>query len=169
MKILKPETLRHKTVQGKMRLMQDRRVTRRAQNCGHSYSVTVSKELELVYKPVPPYPQRLRQEKKIQFTQDIFETLRKVEINIPLIDAIKLIPSYAKFIKELCTNKRSLRDHEEVKLNKEVSAVLSRKFPPKLKDPGSFTIPCKIGDHVFERALLDLGSSINLLPFSIYK
>ncbi|RWR73276.1 hypothetical protein CKAN_00154200 [Cinnamomum micranthum f. kanehirae] len=124
---------------------------------------------ERVYKPVPPYPQRLRQEKKNQFTQDIFETLRKVEINIPLIDAIKQIPSYAKFIKELCTNKMRFRDREEVKLTEEVSAVLSRKLPPKLKDPGSFTIPCKIGDHTFERALLDLGSSINLLPFSVYE
>ena len=131
--------------------------------------VTTSKEPERVYKPVPPYPQRLRQERKSQFTQDIFETLRKVEINIPLIDAIKQIPSYAKFIKELCTNKRRFKDHEEVKLTEEVSAVLSRKLPPKLKDPGSFTITCKIGDHMFERALLDLGSSINLLPFSVYE
>ena len=121
-----------------------------------------------MYKPVLPYPQRLRQEKS-QFTQGIFETLRKVEINIPLIDDIKQIPSYAKFIKELCTNKRTFRDHEEVKLIEEVSAVLSRKLPPKLKDPGSFTIACKIEDHIFERALLDLGSSINLLPFSVYE
>ncbi|RWR88646.1 hypothetical protein CKAN_01767600 [Cinnamomum micranthum f. kanehirae] len=132
-------------------------------------SETTSIAPQRVYKPVPPYPQRLRQEKKSQFTQDIFETLRKVEINIPLIDAIKQIPSYAKFIKELCTNKRRFRDREEVKLTEEVSAVLSRKLPPKLKDPGSFTIPCKIGDHTFERALLNLGSSINLLSFSVYE
>ncbi|XXG85915.1 hypothetical protein AAC387_Pa11g0912 [Persea americana] len=54
--------------------------------------VTTSKEPERVYKPVPPYPQRLKKEKKSQFMQYIFEILRKVDINIPLIDAIKQIP-----------------------------------------------------------------------------
>jgi predicted aspartyl protease len=47
--------------------------------------------------------------------------------------------------------------------------VLLRKLPPKLKDPGSFTIPSKIGDQLFDRALLDLGASINLLPYTIYE
>jgi hypothetical protein len=51
-----------------------------------------------------------------------------------------------------------------VALAEEVSAVLLRKLPPKLKDPGSFTIPCRIGDQLFERALLDLGAGVNLLP-----
>jgi hypothetical protein len=44
-----------------------------------------------------------------------------------------------------------------------------RKLPPKLKDPGSFTIPCKIGDQLFDRALLDLGARINLLPYTVYE
>jgi hypothetical protein len=44
-----------------------------------------------------------------------------------------------------------------VALIEEVNAVLLRKLPPKLKDLGSFTIPCRIGDHDFEQALLDLG------------
>lgn len=54
-------------------------------------------------------------------------------------------------------------------LTKEVSAVLLRKLPPKLKDLGSFTIPCKIGDQLFDPALLDLGASINLLPYTLYE
>ncbi|XP_068317146.1 uncharacterized protein [Pyrus communis] len=41
-------------------------------------------------------------------------------------------------------------------------------MPPKLQDPGSFTIPCVIGDFKFNKAFLDLGSSVNLMPFSIY-
>ena len=67
--------------------------------------------------------------------------LRKVDINIPLLDAIKKIASYAKFLKDFCTNKRKFQEHETVVLTKEVSAVLLRKLPPKLKDPNSFTIP----------------------------
>ncbi|XP_059429103.1 uncharacterized protein LOC132162906 [Corylus avellana] len=49
------------------------------------------------------------------------------------------------------------------------TAVLLRKLPPKLKDPGSFTTPCRIGDHLFYRALLDLGVGVNLLPYNVYE
>jgi hypothetical protein len=61
------------------------------------------------------------------------------------------------------------KEHETMALTKEISAVLLRKLPPKLKDLGSFTIPCKIGDHLFERALLDLGAGVNLFPFIVYE
>jgi hypothetical protein len=54
-------------------------------------------------------------------------------------------------------------------LTEEVSAVLLRKLPPKLKDPRSFNIPYRIGDHDFERALLDLGAGVNLMPYMVYE
>ena len=54
-------------------------------------------------------------------------------------------------------------------LTEECSAILQRKFPQKLKDPSSFTIPYKIGNSIFERALCDLGANINLMPLSIFK
>jgi hypothetical protein len=82
--------------------------------------------------------------------------LRKVEINIPLLDAIQQIPVYVKFLKDCCTHKQKFQEHETLALTEEVSAVLLRKLPPKLKDPGNFTIPCRIGDHDFEQALQDL-------------
>ena len=72
-------------------------------------------------------------------------------------------------MKDCCTHKRKFHEHETVALTEEVSAVLSRKVPPKLKDPSSFTIPCKIGDHLFKRALLDLGASVNLLPYIVFE
>jgi hypothetical protein len=56
-----------------------------------------------------------------------------------------------------------------VALTKEVSAVLLRKLPPKIKDPGSFTIPCRIGDHDCEQSLLDLGAGVNLMPYTVYE
>jgi hypothetical protein len=92
-----------------------------------------------------------------------------VQINIPLLDAIKQIPSYAKFLKDCCTNKRRFQEHETLALTEEVSAVLLRKLSPKLKDPGSFTIPCKIGDHDCERSLLNLGAGVNLMPYTGYE
>ena len=54
-------------------------------------------------------------------------------------------------------------------LTEECSAILKRKLPQKLKDLGSFTIPCKIGNSIFERALCDLGASINFMPLSFFR
>ncbi|XP_048432231.1 uncharacterized protein LOC125473453 [Pyrus x bretschneideri] len=101
--------------------------------------------------------------------KEILDTFRQVQVNLPLLDAIKQVPKYAKFLKELCTNKRRFNDQETVALSEEVSAVLQRKLPPKLKDAGSFTIPCVIGGKEFGRALCDLGASINLMPYSVYE
>lgn len=69
----------------------------------------------------------------------------------------------------LCQNIR-LQDYETVELTEECNAILHKKLPQKLKNPGSFIIPCVIicGSHV-NRALCNLGASINLMPFSIYR
>ncbi|CAN6707340.1 unnamed protein product [Malus baccata var. baccata] len=115
-----------------------------------------------------PFPSRLKQSKKEENEKDILETFRKVQVNIPLLDAIKQVPRYAKFLKELRTTRRRISNKEVVQVSENVSAVLQRKLPPKCKDPGSFTIPCVIGNTKFERAMLDLGASINVMPYSIY-
>ncbi|CAN6581013.1 unnamed protein product [Malus baccata var. baccata] len=115
-----------------------------------------------------PFPSRFKQTKKEEAEKDILETFRKVQVNIPLLDAIKQVPRYAKFLKELCTTKKRISNKEVVQVSENVSAVLQRKLPPKCKDPGSFTIPCVIGNTKFEHAMLDLGASINVMPYSIY-
>ncbi|XP_034203540.1 uncharacterized protein LOC117618018 [Prunus dulcis] len=115
------------------------------------------------FRPIAPFPSRLSKSKKDQGLDEIMETFKKVQINIPLLNAIAQIPKYAKFLKDLCTNKRRFKEHEQVALSEEVSAVLQRKLPPKLKDPGSFSIPCIVGDFKIPKALLDLGASINLI------
>ncbi|KAK5785997.1 hypothetical protein PVK06_040621 [Gossypium arboreum] len=79
------------------------------------------------------------------------------------------MPTYAKFLKELLTNKRKFEDLSTVELNEECSAILQNKLPTKLKDPGSFTIPCLIGSLNVEKALADLGASINLMPYKMFK
>ncbi|CAN6694213.1 unnamed protein product [Malus baccata var. baccata] len=115
-----------------------------------------------------PFLSRFKQTKKEEAEKDILETFRKVQVNIPLLDAIKQVPRYAKFLKELCTTKKRISNKEVVQVSDNVSAVLQRKLPPKCKDPGSFTIPCVIGNTKFEHAMLDLGASINVMPYSIY-
>ncbi|TYG46003.1 hypothetical protein ES288_D11G221200v1 [Gossypium darwinii] len=120
------------------------------------------------YVPKAPFPQRLRNEKSDDVNAEILETFRKVQVNIPLIDAIKQVPRYAKFLKELCTSKRKLIGNEKISLGENVSAVFQKKLPIKCKDPGMCSIPCKIGDLKLDRAMLDLGASINFMPRSIY-
>ncbi|KAM1048644.1 hypothetical protein ACFX2C_027835 [Malus domestica] len=116
-----------------------------------------------------PFPHRFMQSKKDENEKDILETFRKVQVNIPLLEAIKQVPKYAKFLKELCTNKTRKSNKEVVKVSENVSAVLQRKLPTKCKHPGSFTIPCIIGTTRFEHAMLDLGASINVMPYYIYE
>ncbi|XP_031108596.1 uncharacterized protein LOC116013076 [Ipomoea triloba] len=118
---------------------------------------------------LPPFPSRLAKSNEEEHENQILETFRKVEINIPLLEAITQIPKYAKFLKELCTNKRKLKSKEKIILGKNVSAMISNDLPRKCKDPGMFTLPCIIGNKKIKRAMLDLGASINVMPFSIYQ
>ena len=116
-----------------------------------------------------PYPQRLKKHKlDKQFTK-FMEVFKKLHINIPFADALEQMPSYVKYMKDILSQKRRLADFETVNLTEERNAILQRKLPQKLKDPGSFTIPCTIGNAIFKRALCDLGASINLMPLSIFK
>ena len=47
------------------------------------------------------------------------------------------------------------------------SAIIQQKLPAKMKDPGSFTIPCSKGKYEFKKAICDSGASINLMPLSV--
>jgi len=88
------------------------------------------------------------------------------------LDAIKQIPRYAKFLKELCTHKRRLKGNEKISMGRNVSALIGKfvpQIPEKCKDPGTFCVPCIIGNNKFENAMLDLGASINVMPLSIFK
>ncbi|CAJ2652048.1 unnamed protein product [Trifolium pratense] len=97
------------------------------------------------------------------------KVLNKLEMAIPLVEALEQMPSYAKFLKELLTKKRKPLDDEMVSMTEECSALIQRKLPQKKKDPGSFTIPCSIGDLTIGKALCDLGASVNLMPLSMMK
>ena len=82
---------------------------------------------------------------------------------------IKQVPTYAKFLKDLCTIKRGLNIDKKAFLMEQVSAIIKCKTPVKYKDPGYPIIFVNIGGTYVEKALLDLGASVNLLPYSIYK
>ncbi|XP_057965435.1 uncharacterized protein LOC131155997 [Malania oleifera] len=132
-------------------------------------SVDMEAKTSKEYQPVVPYPQRLTTGQKNKYHTEIQEIFKQVKINIPLLDAIQQVPSYAKFLKDLCIVKRKLNVKKKTFLTEQVSALILSETPQKLKDPGSPTISIMIGESHIGRALLDLGSSVNLLPFSIYE
>jgi len=122
------------------------------------------------FKTISPFPLSSSRSKKEDKEKEILEVFKKVKLNIPLIDVIKHISKYAKFLKELCTTKRSykLKGHEMVSMSEVVSAVVQKNMPLKQKRPSAFTIPCVIGNASFKRALCNLGASISVMSKHVY-
>lgn len=118
-------------------------------------------------KPSPPYPQRLAKKNGENQFKKFIDMMKSLSINVPLVEALEQMPGYAKFMKHLVTKKRSM-DFETIKVTHQVSAIVHL-MAPKLEDPGAFTIPYTIGSAEFAKALCDLGASINLMPYSVYK
>ena len=127
------------------------------------------KEDSMKHSMPPPFPQALRSKKKASQQAGILEVLRQVKVNIPLLDIMKQVPAYAKFLKDLCTIKKGLGIEKKAFLTEQVSAIIQGKNPVKYKDPGSPTISINIGGTSIDKALLDSGASVNLLPYSVYK
>nr|GEV98394.1 reverse transcriptase domain-containing protein [Tanacetum cinerariifolium] len=84
-------------------------------------------------------------------------------------DALLLMPKFASTIKSLLTNKDKLFELAKMPLNENCSAMLLKKLPEKLGDPGKFFIPCDFSGIDVCHALADLGASINLMLLSIWK
>ncbi|XP_063947519.1 uncharacterized protein LOC135152037 [Daucus carota subsp. sativus] len=124
---------------------------------------------EVVYKPRVPYPQRRISPKQSAQMEKILEVFKQVKVNIPLLDVIQQIPSYAKSLKELYTHKRTNHVPKKAFLTSHISSILSNQIPVKYKDPGCPTISCVIGEAFVDKALLDLGASVNLFPYSVYQ
>ncbi|XP_057746987.1 uncharacterized protein LOC130966220 [Arachis stenosperma] len=97
---------------------------------------------------------------------DLFASLN---VNIPFIKAIQQMPAFIKYMKELLPRKSSLKGGQTIVMNKECSTLIQPELPTKRRDPGSFHILCVIGETFFDKALCDLGASINLLPLSLVK
>jgi hypothetical protein len=116
-----------------------------------------------------PFPHAITKQRKVNHNSEIFETFKQVRINIPLLDAIKQVFSYTKFLKDLCIVKIKLNVKKKAFLADQVSGFLHNNNALKYKDPGCPTISCFIGEHKIEKALLDLGASVNLLPYSVFQ
>nr|GEU39334.1 hypothetical protein [Tanacetum cinerariifolium] len=120
-----------------------------------------------------PYPSRLNDQKlsdkATNQIEKFFQIFHDLHFDISFADTLLLMPKFASTIKSLLTNKDKLFELAKVPLNENCSAMLLKKLPEKLGDPGKFLIPCDfLGIDVYH-ALADLGASINLMPLSIWK
>nr|GFA78220.1 reverse transcriptase domain-containing protein [Tanacetum cinerariifolium] len=79
------------------------------------------------------------------------------------------MPKFAPMFKKLLNNKDKLIELTKTPLNENCSAVVLKKLPEKLGDPGHFLITCDFTGLDNCLALADLGASINLIPLSIWK
>ena len=79
-------------------------------------------------KPSPPFPQSLKTKKKAINQAEILEVLRQVKVKIPLLDMIKQVPTYAKFLKDLCTIKKGLSIGKKAFLTEQVSSIIQCKL-----------------------------------------
>ena len=121
------------------------------------------------FVPRAPYPVRLVQCQKQPMFDEIKEVFKNVHINIPFLMAIQQIPSYAKFLKDLCTVKRKTQVPRDVFSAEQTSSFVQQGGVVKYKDPGRLIVLCKLGENYFGNGLLDLGSSVNVLPYYLYK
>ncbi|XP_076909772.1 uncharacterized protein LOC143567187 [Bidens hawaiensis] len=116
-----------------------------------------------------PYPARLLRQKYAQEYGHFLDMFKQLKINLPFVEALQHMPKYAKFLKYLLSNKKKLEGLSTVCLNEGCSAVVQNKLPEKLACLGHFTIPCLFGSSTESYALAELGASINLMPYSLYK
>ncbi|GJS17874.1 reverse transcriptase domain-containing protein [Tanacetum coccineum] len=124
-------------------------------------------------KPSLPYPSRLAKE-KIREKDDILaskfmEIFRNLHFELSFADALIHMPKFAPMFKKMLNNKDKLIELTKTPLNENCSAVVLKKLPEKLGDPGRFLIPCDFLEFDSYLALADLGASINLMPLSIWK
>ncbi|XP_074304989.1 uncharacterized protein LOC141639908 [Silene latifolia] len=95
--------------------------------------------------------------------------LDKLKVTLPFTEVILNMLTYAKFLKDVLSKKRTLGNQELVALTEDCSAVLMNKMPTKLGDLGNFSIPCIVGNVPISRALCDIGVSVSVLPLNIAK
>ncbi|XP_059295545.1 uncharacterized protein LOC132048878 [Lycium ferocissimum] len=124
--------------------------------------------LTQLFKSKPPFPQRLVKKKEDAKFEIFYDQLKQLSLNFPFLEAIKEMPDFAKYLKDLLTKKKMVQ-HETVSLTHTVSSIISTTTVQKKGDPGAFPIPCSARHHDVARTLCDNGASINLMPLVIYK
>nr|GEU93404.1 DNA-directed DNA polymerase [Tanacetum cinerariifolium] len=134
---------------------------------------------QVVYAPKPnpkssiPYPSRRNNERNREKTnnqiENFYQIFKDMSFKISFADALILMPKFVSTLKALIGNKEELSEIARTPLNEHCYAVLLKKLPEKLGDPCKFLIPCEFPGMAECLALADLGASINLMTFFVWK
>nr|GEW46321.1 reverse transcriptase domain-containing protein [Tanacetum cinerariifolium] len=124
-------------------------------------------------KPSIPYPSRRdnerRRDQAIEQIEKFYKIFKEISFEISFMDALMLMPKFASTLKALIGNKEKLSEIARTSMNEHCSTVILNKLPKKLGDPRKFLIPCEFPRMDACLALADLGTSINLMPLSVWK
>ncbi|GJU73499.1 hypothetical protein Tco_1264904 [Tanacetum coccineum] len=114
-------------------------------------------------------PKKSSREKRQSFSSKFMEIFRNLHFELSFADALLHMPKFAPMFRKLLNDKDKIIDLTKTPVNENCSAVILKKFPEKLGDPGRFLIPCDFPEMNECLALADLGASINLMPLSIWR
>ncbi|GJV14099.1 hypothetical protein Tco_1359422 [Tanacetum coccineum] len=110
-------------------------------------------------KPNIPYPSRRddqkSRDKALNQMEKILQIFQDLRFDISFTDALLLMPRFAPTIKSLLMNKEKLLELAKIPLNENCSAMLLKKLPEKLGDPGKFLIPCNFPPEIKQLAIKD--------------
>ncbi|GKC42444.1 reverse transcriptase domain-containing protein, partial [Tanacetum coccineum] len=124
-------------------------------------------------KPAIPYPSRANKQKLREKADNLalkfVKIFKELHFELSFADALLHMPKFASMFKSLLNNKEKLFELAKTPVNENFLAVILKKLPKKLRDPGKFLIPCDFPELVECLALADLGASINLMPLSIWE
>ncbi|GKC60744.1 reverse transcriptase domain-containing protein [Tanacetum coccineum] len=119
------------------------------------------------------YPSRANKEKLREkddlLASKFMEIFQNLHFELSFADALLHMPKFTPMFRKLLNDKDKMIEFTKTLVNENCSAVILKKFPEKLGDPGRFLIPCDFPEMNECLALADLGASINLMPLSIWK
>lgn len=116
-----------------------------------------------------PYPHAHTKKDNARNYARFLDIFSHLQTNIPFSEALKQMPTYAKFMKDILTNKMRDMDQETINIDFSYSAIIQRTIPRKEIDLGRITLLVTMGNVYIGKSLIDLGSSINLIPLSVVK
>ncbi|KAK9928647.1 hypothetical protein M0R45_025771 [Rubus argutus] len=125
--------------------------------------------LSMSKKGVNKAADKKKKNKKKGRMTEVFDIFTKADVNSPLLDLISKSPAYAEFVRKLCVHKKKLPTNGKILLKEEASAIIQSRVSPDIYDSTSFVIGCKIGEKFFDGALMDMGTSINIMPLATFR
>lgn len=121
------------------------------------------------YVPCIPYPARLKQTFKENNYGKLEKLFDKLHLSLPFFVVVSQMTKREKCLKELLSTEVKLKEVPKEALKKEIPTIMHENLAQKLKDPGSFTIPCIIGNLSIDQALADAGASVNVMPYKLFQ